>query len=71
MLAVDGGGEIATDPRYHGPQALQRMFQFDIALDGIGNATHFGQRLFVRFEHHEPLMQWYQRGLLFLSSFNV
>jgi putative peptide zinc metalloprotease protein len=74
-LAVDGGGEIGTDPRgTKGPKALQRVFQFDIELDGIGAFDHFGERVLVRFEHHaEPLaVQWY-RGirLLFLSAFNV
>jgi putative peptide zinc metalloprotease protein len=74
-LAVEGGGEIGTDPRgTKGPKALQRVFQFDIELDGIGRVDHFGERVLVRFEHRaEPLaMQWYRSiRLLFLSSFNV
>jgi len=35
-LATEGGGEIAIDPRdTKGPKALERMFQFDVALAGI------------------------------------
>jgi putative peptide zinc metalloprotease protein len=74
-LAAEGGGEIATDPRdTKGPRSLQRMFQLDVALDGMSRVDHFGQRAFVRFEHQmEPLsVQWYRSiRLLFLSSFNV
>ena len=74
-LAVDGGGDIATDPReQRGPKAMQRMFQFDVQLDADPHFTQFGQRVYVRFAHeNEPLfVQWY-RGirLLFLSRFSV
>jgi putative peptide zinc metalloprotease protein len=74
-LAVEGGGDIATDPRDpHGPKAMQRMFQFDVKLDKDPHFTQFGQRVYVRFAHEsEPLfVQWY-RGvrLLFLSRFSV
>jgi putative peptide zinc metalloprotease protein len=74
-LAIDGGGEIATDPRdTKGPKALERMFQFDLALDGLDHMSYFGQRVSVRFEHPpEPLaIQWYRSiRLLFLTTFNV
>jgi putative peptide zinc metalloprotease protein len=74
-LAVEGGGEIATDPRdAKGPKALERMFQFDLELDGFDTVDHFGQRVFVRIEHPpQPLaFQWYRAiRLLFLSAFNV
>jgi len=74
-LATEGGGDIAIDPRdSKGPKSLQRMFQFDIELAGIGQVDHFGQRVFVRFEHQkEPLsVQWYRSiRLLFLTSFHV
>jgi putative peptide zinc metalloprotease protein len=74
-LAVDGGGDIATDPReQRGPKAMQRMFQFDVQLDTDPHFTQFGQRVYVRFAHEsEPLfVQWF-RGvrLLFLSRFSV
>jgi putative peptide zinc metalloprotease protein len=74
-LAAEGGGEIATDPRNaKGPKALQRLFQFDIELDGMESNDYFGQRAFLRFEHFQaPLaVQWYRSiRLLFLTSFNV
>ncbi len=74
-LAVEGGGQIAVDPREtKGAKAMQRMFQFDVALDLPGPVTHFGQRVYVRFEHDdEPLsVQLYRRvRLLFLSRFSV
>ena len=62
-LAVDGGGDIATDPRdQKGAKAMQRMFQFDVALDLPQPVDHFGQRVYVRFEHNdEPLsVQFYR-----------
>ncbi len=47
-LAVDGGGDIATDPRdQKGAKAMQRMFQFDVALDLGRPLDHFGQRVYV------------------------
>jgi putative peptide zinc metalloprotease protein len=74
-LALDGGGEIATDPREtKGVKALRRMFQFDVGLDAVVPIHQFGQHVFVRFEHQEePLsVQWYRAiRLLFLSRFSV
>ncbi len=74
-LSVEGGGQIATDPREtKGPKAMQRMFQFDVQLDTGQRMTQFGQRVYVRFEHRgEPLaVQWFRSvRLLFLSRFSV
>ena len=74
-LAVEGGGEIAVDPRdTKGPKTLERIFQIDVELDDMNHVNHFGQRVFVRFEHQmEPLSVQIYRSirLLFLSSFNV
>jgi len=74
-LAPEGGGEIATDPREtENPKVLQRVFQFDMELDGVEQVDYFGQRVFVRFDHQmEPLaLRWYRSiRLLFLKSFNV
>jgi putative peptide zinc metalloprotease protein len=74
-LATEGGGEIATDPREtRGAKALQRMFQFDVAIDDSAPVSQFGQRVYVRFEHdEEPLgIQWLRSvRLLFLSRFSV
>ena len=74
-LASQGGGDVPTDPREaKSPRALQRVFQFDVELDGPEHLDHFGQRVYVRFEHErEPLsVQWYRSiRLLFLTSFYV
>lgn len=74
-LAAEGGGAIATDPRdSKAPKTLERMFQFDIALSGIPRLEVFGERVYVRFDHHmEPLARQWYRGirLLFLSRFGV
>ncbi|HVC84588.1 MAG TPA: hypothetical protein VNC12_04985 [Solirubrobacteraceae bacterium] len=74
-LAVEGGGEIATDPRdTKGPKALERMFQFDVALQRVPRVGLYGDRVFVRFDHRpEPLAsRWYRSvRLLFLSRFGV
>ncbi|MGH8689045.1 MAG: hypothetical protein ACREVQ_15180 [Burkholderiales bacterium] len=74
-LAIDGGGQIATDPRdAKGPKALERMFQFDVALTDASRVELFGERVYVRFDHRmEPLaLQLYRTvRLLFLSRFSV
>src|SRR5262249_55511052 len=74
-LGIEGGGDLAVAPRdSKGPKTLQRTFQFDIELVGIDEVDHFGQHVFVRFEHQmEPLsVQWYRSiRLLFLTSFHV
>jgi len=74
-LGVDGGGDFAIDPRdAKGPKTLQRTFQFDIELEGLEAVDHFGQHVFVRFEHRkEPLaVQWYRSvRLLLLTNFHV
>ena len=74
-LATEGGGQIATDPRdSSGPKALERMFQFDVALSDAGRLDVFGERAYVRFEHQsEPLaLRWYRDvRRLFLSRFGV
>lgn len=74
-LSTEGGGDIATDPRdTSGPKALERMFQFDVALSGAPELGVFGERAYVRFEHkREPLaLRWYRDvRRLFLSRFGV
>jgi putative peptide zinc metalloprotease protein len=50
------------------------VFQFDIEIDDPVPFDHFGQRVFVRFDHQrQPLsVQWYRDlRLLFLSHFGV
>ncbi len=77
VLATEGGGLLATDPRDSGgARTLERTFQFDVALLGAPGESpvFFGERIHARFEHPpEPLAhQWY-RGIrrLFLSQFHV
>jgi putative peptide zinc metalloprotease protein len=74
-LSTEGGGGIATDPRdSSGTKALERMFQFDVALAGAPRPALFGERAYVRFEHKsEPLaLRWYRDvRRLFLSRFGV
>jgi putative peptide zinc metalloprotease protein len=74
-LALEGGGEIATDPREtKGAKAMRRMFQFDVALVDARKLRHFGQRAFIRFEHEEETLstQLYRViRLLFLTRFSA
>ena len=74
-LSTEGGGTIAVDPRdSSGPKALERMFQFDVALADTPHLGVFGERAYVRFEHKlEPLaLRWYRDvRRLFLSRFGV
>jgi len=74
-LGTAGGGEVATDPRDPtGNKAMQRVFQFDVALAGRPDMRLFGEHVYVRFDHRRaPLaLQWYRRvRLLFLSRFDV
>ncbi len=75
-LLASGGGSLAMDPRDpEGRKTLERIFQFDLALDEpIGRAAAFGQRVYVRFElQPEPLttQAWRVLRRLFLSHFDV
>jgi putative peptide zinc metalloprotease protein len=74
-LANEGGGQIAIDPRdSKNAKSLERMFQFDVALDGAVPLSTFGAHAYARFEHRmEPLWWRVYRAvrLLFLSRFGV
>lgn len=77
-LSVEGGGQLATDPRdAKGARTLERTFQFDVSValpKDAGAALFFGERVHARFEHPpEPLaLQWYRSvRRLFLSQFHV
>lgn len=73
-LSVDGGGQVAVDPRdTDGLTALNRHFQIEIELP-TKDLAFYGARVHVRFEHRaEPLAyQWYRRlRPLLLSQFHV
>lgn len=78
VLSVEGGGQLATDPRdAQGSRTLERTFQFDVAVD-LGSAesaaVFFGGRVHALFVHPaEPLAQQWYRDIrrLFLSYFHV
>jgi putative peptide zinc metalloprotease protein len=74
-LGPQGGGSIAVDPKDpNGLKTLERVFVFDLQLPAAADATAFGERVHVRFNHGgEPLAaQGYRRvRQLFLSRFNV
>ena len=74
-LGTSGGGRIAADPQDEsGLTALERVFQFELALAETASTDYFGQRVHVRFDHgSEPLASQWQRSLrrLFLSRLGV
>jgi putative peptide zinc metalloprotease protein len=74
-LGSRGGGRIAVEPGEEtGTRALQKIFQFDLALAEPLPSLHFGQRVQVRFDHgSEPLARQWQRSLrqLFLRRLGV
>ncbi len=74
-LSVEGGGEIAIDPRDRlGITAFQKVFLFDLELPSHQGLHKVGGRLHVRFSHgKEPLAwRWYRDiRQLFLKRFNI
>lgn len=76
VLTIEGGGAIATVAGRDGaPEAVQRLFQFDIALEDASDLRPaFGMRAFVRLEL-EPLPVAWQAALrlrqLLAASFDV
>jgi putative peptide zinc metalloprotease protein len=75
VLALDGGGKVAVDPRDpSGTRTLERTFQLEIELPEPIAEGHFGERIFVRFDHPAlPLaVQGYRSARrLLLRHFNV
>jgi putative peptide zinc metalloprotease protein len=74
-LSLQGGGKIGLDPSKPGdPKAIEKLFVLDLELPHGEQATYFGGRVYVRFEHEpEPLgHQWYREiRRAFLKKFNV
>lgn len=74
-LAKEGGGPLTLDPRDpEGMRTLERIFQFDLELEGDVPYTPIGSRAFVRLElPTEPLgIQAYRRvRQLLLSKLDV
>jgi putative peptide zinc metalloprotease protein len=57
-FSLDGGGRFALDPREkEAPHVLERLFQFDLVLEGPvpGNVE---ERAYVRFEHSPEPLAW-------------
>lgn len=74
-LSLEGGGEIAIDPRdMMGIKTFQKIFLFDIELPPPARLYNVGGRVYVRFDHGKEPMFWrWYRGIrqLFLKRFNV
>jgi putative peptide zinc metalloprotease protein len=74
-LSTAGGGQLVVDPQdAQGTRTLERLFQFDVALQQASPQILFGQRVHVRFDHRwEPLaMQWFRTvRRIFLTHFHV
>ena len=74
-LGTFGGGVIPIDPSEEGYDiALQKVFQFELALPSTARVTQVGGRVFVRFDHGSETLAWQvYRSVrqMFLSKFNV
>jgi putative peptide zinc metalloprotease protein len=74
-LGTLGGGSIAIDPRDNkGVTALDRYFEYEVALPSEDVRPFIGQRVRVRFDHgFEPMGFQIYRSFrqLFLKLFNV
>lgn len=70
-----GGGRIPIDPRDNkGVTALERVFEFEVALPRSEARIHLGQRIAVRFDHgYEPVGLQIYRSVrqVFLRLFDV
>jgi putative peptide zinc metalloprotease protein len=75
-LVATGGGRLAADPHdREGRKTLERVFQFDLALnEPLGRSPAFGQLVHVRFDL-EPVplatQGWHALRRLFLRHFDV
>ena len=74
-LGTAGGGPFAVDPADpQGVRALERVFQFDLALPPEAGIQAAGERVYARFDHApEPIARRGYRALrrLFLSQLGV
>jgi putative peptide zinc metalloprotease protein len=73
-FSLEGGGRFALDPREKdAPTVLERLFQFDLEVEGE-MPTNVEGRVFVRFEHspEPPALRVYRAvRRLFLSRFSL
>ncbi len=74
-LGTQAGGAIAVDARdSSGVQALEQIYQLDIALPPQQHGGYIGSKVYVRFNHRaEPLARQWLRSLrqLFLARFEI
>ena len=74
-LGTQGGGDILIDPEQSGkPQALEGLFNIDLALADQPDNLFVGSRVHVRFDHgYEPILFRVVRSVrqLFLRQFGV
>jgi putative peptide zinc metalloprotease protein len=74
-LSMQGGGEIALDPRApEEGRALEKLFVVDLEVPPGSGLSLLGSRVHVRFEHTpEPLAwQWYRGARrIFMKKFSV
>ena len=73
-LSIEGGGSFALDPKEtRNPQAYEKLFQFEISMQGI-QARGMGERVFIRFVHDpEPIAYLWYRNIrrVLLKRFDV
>jgi putative peptide zinc metalloprotease protein len=74
-MATAQGGPFTLDPSAKDKDTLlESIFEIDIGLDADARATHWGERVWVRFDHGaSPLAARFYRAArqLFLGRFNV
>jgi putative peptide zinc metalloprotease protein len=73
VLSTVGGGAIVSDPQ-DPTRTLERLFQFDLALDTPISDSRFGTRVHVKFHFTwEPMLAQVGRTVrrVFLSKFDV
>ena len=74
-LAIEGGGQIATDPRLRDRSAaLERLFEIELELPGTVGLVNAGGRVHLRFDHGtDPLARqlWRRVRQLFLARLDV
>lgn len=74
VLGAQGGGRLAVDASQPGgTRVTDKVFLLDLALRDFVQSGHYGERVYVRFQHPpEPLVQRWYRALqqLFIRHFS-
>lgn len=74
VLGAQGGGRLAVDAAHpSGTRVADQVFLLDLALRDFEQTGHYGERVYVRFQHPpEPLLQRGYRALqqLFIRHFS-